>query len=186
MGEDLARPERLAVRTPMQWSRHRNGGFSGASPEQLVVAPVDDPHYTFKRVNVEAQQGLPGSVLSDTQRFVRTRQGMRELIGEASLVRVDAPSVFGVRYDEGETGSIALLFTNLSADPVAFDLDVSGLDSLVDVLSDRPYPDVCGTPLRIELDGYGYRWLRHEELTLPPGHHGRMSRGRAESNEPRQ
>lgn len=175
MGEDLSRPERLAVRTPMQWSRHRNGGFSGAPLDTLVVAPVDDPQYAYARVHVEAQQGVPGSVLSDTQRFVRTRQGMRELIGDASVVRIDAPSVFGIRYDERETGSVAVLFTNLSEQPVTFDFVAPGLESLVDVLSDRPYPEVRGTPLRVELDGYGYRWLRHEELTLPPDHRGRAS-----------
>jgi maltose alpha-D-glucosyltransferase/alpha-amylase len=176
MGEDLSRPERLAVRTPMQWSRHRNGGFSGAPADRLIVAPVNDPQYAYPRVNVEAQQGVPGSVLTDTQQFIRTRQGMRELIGKASIVPVGAPSVFGVRYDEGETGSTALLFTNLSADPASFDLDVPGLDPLVDVLSDRPYPEARGRPLRIEIDGHGYRWMRHEELTLPPGHHGRAPR----------
>lgn len=177
MGEDLARPERLAVRTPMQWSRHRNGGFSGAPPERLVVAPVSDPAYAPERINVEAQLGVPGSVLTDTQRFVYTRQGMRELIGHSRIARFDAPSVFGVRYDEPETGSIAVLLTNLAPEPVAFDLDEPDLHSLVDVLSDRPYPAVAGRPLRISIDGYGYRWLRHEELTLPPGHRGDVSPG---------
>jgi maltose alpha-D-glucosyltransferase / alpha-amylase len=176
MGEDLSRPERLSVRTPMQWSRHRNGGFSGAPPERLTVAPVDDPAYVPERINVEAQLGVPGSVLTDTQRFVHTRQGMRELVGRSRIARVDAPSVFGVRYDEPETGSIALLFTNLAADPVTFELDEPDVPALVDVLSDRPYPAIESRPLRIEIGGYGYRWLRHEELTLPPDHHGRSRR----------
>ncbi|MFC0676354.1 alpha-amylase family protein [Lysobacter korlensis] len=173
MGDDLARPERLAVRTPMQWSRRRNGGFSAAAADELVVAPVDDADYGYARVNVEAQLGVPGSVLSQTQTFIRTRQGMRELIGDACLAKCDAPSVFGVRYDEPETGSVAVLFTNLGAEPVSFEFDAPDLTTLVDVLSDRPYPPIEGSPLRIEMDGYGYRWLRHEELTLPPGHRGR-------------
>lgn len=172
MGEDLERTERLAVRTPMQWSRDRNGGFSGAPPERLTVAPVSDPAFAPERINVEAQLGVPGSVLTDTQRFVYTRQGMRELVGRSRIARFDAPSVFGVRYDEPETGAIALLFTNLAAEPVSFELDEPDVPALVDVLSDRPYPAIESRPLRVELDGYGYRWLRHEELTLPPGRHG--------------
>ena len=36
MGEDLGLSERIAVRTPMQWSAEANGGFSTASPDKLI------------------------------------------------------------------------------------------------------------------------------------------------------
>ena len=35
-GDDLSLPDRLSVRTPMQWSSRVNGGFSTAAPEDLV------------------------------------------------------------------------------------------------------------------------------------------------------
>jgi Glycosidases len=37
MGEDLDAEGRLAVRTPMQWTSGRNGGFSTADPDRLPV-----------------------------------------------------------------------------------------------------------------------------------------------------
>lgn len=61
MGDDLRRPERLAVRTPMQWSAEPNGGFSDAPVERLVVAPIDDGPFACSRVNVAAQEKAPDS-----------------------------------------------------------------------------------------------------------------------------
>ena len=40
MGEDLEADGRMAVRTPMQWSASRNGGFSTAPPSRLVQRVV--------------------------------------------------------------------------------------------------------------------------------------------------
>jgi maltose alpha-D-glucosyltransferase/alpha-amylase len=167
MGDDLSRPERLAVRTPMQWSDECNGGFSSAPPDRLVVAPVSDPRFGPGQVNVEAQTGVQGSTLSNLQRFVRTRQGMREFAGAARLARFDAPSVLGLRYDDAESGSSAFVFTNLGAEPAEFDLDEDDAGSLADVLADRSYAPVTGTPPRIAIDGHGYRWLRRREVVKP-------------------
>src|SRR5690606_21199381 len=40
MGEDLEAEGRMAVRTPMQWSPEKNGGFSTAPPSRLFARPV--------------------------------------------------------------------------------------------------------------------------------------------------
>lgn len=166
MGEDLSRPERLAVRTPMQWSDADNGGFSCAPRETLIAPPVTGGAFGFERTNVQAQLGRADSTLARMQAFIRTRRGLRELIGSSHIVRVDAASVFGLRYDDAETGSSAYVFTNLADTAVEFTLTEPQAQALVDVLGDREYP-AAGCPARLQLSGYGYRWLRTGETGAP-------------------
>ncbi|HVK99052.1 MAG TPA: maltose alpha-D-glucosyltransferase, partial [Dongiaceae bacterium] len=43
MGDNIYLGDRDGVRTPMQWSPDRNGGFSRADPARLVLPPIMDP-----------------------------------------------------------------------------------------------------------------------------------------------
>src|SRR3546814_10389417 len=63
MGDNIYLGDRDGVRTPMQWSPDRNGGFSRANPQQLYLPTVMDTIYGFQAVNVERQQGDPSSPL---------------------------------------------------------------------------------------------------------------------------
>ncbi len=63
MGDNLYLGDRDSVRTPMQWTPDRNGGFSRADFAQLYLPPLMDPVYGFSAVNVEAQQRNPSSFL---------------------------------------------------------------------------------------------------------------------------
>ena len=63
MGENLAVPGRLAVRTPMQWTAGRNGGFSPAKPSRLT-APLTTGPYGPAHVNVQDQRSDPDSLLA--------------------------------------------------------------------------------------------------------------------------
>ena len=67
MGDNLSLPERMSVRTPMQWSSEPQGGFSKAVKPFLPV--IDDPVYGFRRVNVAAQRRDPDSLLNWTERL---------------------------------------------------------------------------------------------------------------------
>ena len=60
MGDNIFLGDRDGVRTPMQWSVDRNGGFSRADPAQMVgLPPIMDPIYGFQAVNVESQARDP-------------------------------------------------------------------------------------------------------------------------------
>src|SRR5471030_3261701 len=61
MGDNIYLGDRDGVRTPMQWSIDRNGGFSRADPASLVLPPIMDPQYGYLSVNVETQAGDPHS-----------------------------------------------------------------------------------------------------------------------------
>ena len=79
MGDNIFIGDRDGVRTPMQWSVDRNGGFSRADPAKLVLPPIMDPIYGFQAVNVEAQASDPHSLLNWMRRMlaVRPAQGVR-------------------------------------------------------------------------------------------------------------
>ena len=59
MGDNVYLGDRDGVRTPMQWTGDRNGGFSRADFAQLYLPPLMDPVFGFQAVNVEAQLRSP-------------------------------------------------------------------------------------------------------------------------------
>ena len=74
MGDNYFLGDRDGVRTPMQWSADRNGGFSRANPQQLYLPPIMDPIYGFEAVNVEAQQNDASSLLNWMRRMIAVRK----------------------------------------------------------------------------------------------------------------
>ncbi len=79
MGDNFYLGDRDGVRTPMQWSADRNGGFSRADPQRLFLPPIMDPIYGYETVNVEAQQTHPSSLFNWTKRMIAVRQTHRRL-----------------------------------------------------------------------------------------------------------
>lgn len=158
MGEDLSRPERLAVRTPMQWSNEVNAGFSCAETARLVVEPIDEGPFSYRTLNVYAQTLRDDSLLAKTGNMIRSRIGLREIgEGKACPVDVGVPSVFAIRHDADST---VLMLVNLADEEVTVEIHDKDLEQLVDILADSDYEQPEGHPLRLRLSGYGYRWLR--------------------------
>ena len=79
MGDNIYLGDRDGVRTPMQWSPDRNGGFSRADPARLFLPAIQDPIYGHQAVNVEAQQRSPASLLSWTRRMLAIRPELPRL-----------------------------------------------------------------------------------------------------------
>ncbi len=74
MGDNIYLGDRDGVRTPMQWTGDRNGGFSRADFAQLYSPPLMDPVYGYQAVNVEAQLRTPTSLLRWLRRFIGLRR----------------------------------------------------------------------------------------------------------------
>lgn len=73
---------RTGARTPLQWNREANAGFSSAAPEQLYL-PVDpDP----ERPNVADQEADPGSLLNAIRRLSALRLSHRALHAEGDFI----------------------------------------------------------------------------------------------------
>jgi maltose alpha-D-glucosyltransferase / alpha-amylase len=152
MGDDLSLDQRDAVRTPMQWSRGPNAGFSRAPRRQCTLPVIGRGPYAYRQVNVADQYRDPASLLHFVRRAVRARRELREFGGTWEQVRVKEPPVLALRYRHDESRLIAVY--NLAERPVR----VRGLDAdgLTDAFCNREY----GRPgASVELDGYGFRWL---------------------------
>jgi maltose alpha-D-glucosyltransferase/alpha-amylase len=74
MGDNVYLGDRDGVRTPMQWTGDRNGGFSRADFAQLYAPPLMDPVFGYQAVNVEAQLRTPSSQLRWLRRFISLRK----------------------------------------------------------------------------------------------------------------
>ena len=74
MGDNIYLGDRNGVRTPMQWTSDRNGGFSRCDPARLYLPVIMDPVYGHQSVNVEAQQRSPSSFLNWMKRLIGVRR----------------------------------------------------------------------------------------------------------------
>jgi maltose alpha-D-glucosyltransferase/alpha-amylase len=158
MGEDLRLDGRTAVRTPMQWAPGPGAGFSTAAPEQLV-RPIATGAFGPDRVSVAAQARSEDSLLRVLTRLVHARREAPELgWGTSTLLENEPPALLAQRSDW--QGSTVVTVHNLSASPVGAELDlgaeVEGVDDLLELREHR----VEGGRLRVDLDPYGYLWLR--------------------------
>jgi maltose alpha-D-glucosyltransferase/alpha-amylase len=167
MGEDLDLPERMPVRTPMQWSSERHGGFSTADDDTQLVRPMSaGGKFGYKRVNVTQQRIDPDSLLNWFARLIRTRKECPEFgWGRYELIDTGQPTAFAHCCQWDEAGSVVAVH-NLSRKPcdVTLKLEVEPGAQFIDMFSDRAYEPLSGRKLSFELSGYGYRWLRMGEL----------------------
>jgi maltose alpha-D-glucosyltransferase / alpha-amylase len=167
MGEDLALPERNAIRTPMQWDSTANAGFSTATAERLIRPVVRDERFGYKGLNVVVQRRDPESLLTWFQRMLDTLRECSEVgAGEHEVIHVESPQVVAHRAFTPR-GSV-LFVHNLGDRPVTVRLSHVGSDAeqLVDLFDDQDYGPVDLE--RVDIDAYGYRWIRLAENHSAP------------------
>jgi maltose alpha-D-glucosyltransferase/alpha-amylase len=156
MGENLAIPDRYAVRSPMQWSSDPHGGFTKAAD---AVRPVTDGDFSPEHVNVHDQRRDPDSLLRFMQHLILSRRERPEFgWGAVTLIESAAPSLLCHRCDW--QGSTVIAIHNLAGDEAAATLplgaDVHAVD---DVLEGHPFEVAEGGRLDVRLSAYGYLWL---------------------------
>jgi trehalose synthase len=161
MGENLAADQRLAVRTPMQWTAGRNGGFSTA-PAADLVSPVVRGAYAPKSVNVAQQRSDPESMHAFVRSLVRAYRECPELgWGAFDLLDCDQPGVLAHRCTWQDRSVVAL--HNLTDRAVSGTVSLPegvGPDRLAEPLGDvRLETDRQGR-LAVRLGRFGHLWLQ--------------------------
>jgi trehalose synthase len=161
MGENLDADGRLAVRTPMQWTSGRNGGFSEAAPSRLP-GPVVTGGFGPEFVNVADQRRDPESLLSFMKLLIRRYRECPELgWGTFTVLDQPHPEVLAhlCAWDDGALVAVH----NLSPQPRSVPLRLEDCDSshrLEDLLRTASTPVADDGSIELALEGYGYRWLR--------------------------
>jgi trehalose synthase len=162
MGENLDIDGRLAVRTPMQWTGLRNGGFSNAAPSRLR-RPVTGGSFGPAHVNVAAQRNDPDSLLAFVTLLIKRYRESPEL-GWADFSVLDQPHHHVLAHECVWDDRRIVAVHNLSPDGCTVPLTLEGCDSshdLRDLVGDSGGAEIDDRGhVEVTLDGYGYRWLR--------------------------
>ncbi len=172
MGDNIHLGDRDGVRTPMQWSPDRNGGFSRANPASLVLPTIMDPIYGYEAVNVEAQSADQHSLLNWTRRMLAVRKRHRSF-GRGTfgyLYPGNRKILAYLREFEGET---ILCVCNLSRTAQAAELDLSAFTGRVPVelVGGVSFPPIGQLHYLLTLPPYGFYWfLLATEAAMPAWH----------------
>jgi len=166
MGENPEIAGRGSVRTPMQWTDGKNGGFSHASPSRLV-SPIPGDGYAPTHVNVQQQRNDDGSLLQFIRHLV-SRYRVSPEIGwgtfEALEHNGEGVLAHAVNSDVGRM--IAL--HNFTEVPVRLQVEIGAVEegtTLVDLHGPGRIPVDPGGRVEFELGPFGFEWLR----VSPPG-----------------
>jgi len=174
MGDNIFLGDRHGVRTPMQWSDDRNGGFSRADPASLIAPAIMDPLYGFQAVNVEAQTHDTHSLLNWTRRMLAVRK-QQKAFGRGNLKMLAPANRRILAYlreytnPEGVT-EIILCVANMSRASQAGELDLSNYAGKVPVemIGGTSFPTITKLNYLLTLPPYGFYWfLLADETQMP-------------------
>lgn len=173
MGDNVYLGDRDGVRTPMQWSSDRNGGFSACDPQRLYLPPVMDPIYGYSTVNVEAQARNPSSLLNWMKRLIAVCK-QHSAFGMGTLRFLYPGNRKVLAYLREHEGEMLLCVANLSRSAQAVELDLSRFRGRVPVelMGRSPFPPIGDLPYLLTLPGYGFYWFVLPEQADAPRWHG--------------
>lgn len=124
------------ARTPFQWNRSRNAGFTSGTPWIMV-----NPNYP--EINAEEQLSRPDSVYAFYQKLIRLRHKNEIVIsGRYTGLAVDDPAVFAYTRTLGD--QVWLVICNFTDQEAEFDwtsyLKTDYPDNILGNLDDTNYP----------------------------------------------
>jgi maltose alpha-D-glucosyltransferase/alpha-amylase len=171
MGDNIYLGDRNGVRTPMQWSSDRNGGFSRADPARLYASPVQDPVYGYQAINVEAQERFAFSPLNWMKRLVAMRKQHR-VFGRGSLEFVACPNRKVLAYLRRDDRETILIVVNLSRAVQPAELDLRPFAGLIPTEMNglTEFPRIGDPPYFLTLGPYASYWfaLQRDPMTVTP------------------
>ena len=161
MGDNIYLGDRDSVRTPMQWSPDRNGGFSKSDFAQLYLPPLMDAVYGFQAVNVEAEMKNPSSMLHWMRRMLQVRK-QHPLFGVGSfeVVHADNPSMLAFIRELDD--DVVLCVNNLSSRAQPVELPLQRFDGYtpIELLGRVPFPCIGELPYLLTLPPHGFLWFQ--------------------------
>jgi maltose alpha-D-glucosyltransferase/alpha-amylase len=164
MGDNIYLGDRNGVRTPMQWTPDRNGGFSRADPARLYAPTIMDPIYGYESVNVEAQSRSLSSLLSATKRLISVRKSTLAF-GRGTMTFIRPPNRSVLCYVRQYKDEVILCVANLSRSAQATELDLSAWKDRIplEMLGRTRFPAIGDLPYMITLAPYGFYWFQLKE-----------------------
>ena len=169
MGDNIFLGDRDGVRTPMQWSPDRNGGFSRADPPRLALPPIQDALYGYDVVNVEAQERDSHSLLNWVKRMLAVRKEYQAFgRGRQRFLKPRNRKVLAYVREFGD--ETILCVANLGSTSQAVELDLAEFAGRVPVelSGETPFPAIGQLHYLLTLPPYGFYWFRLAEDVQAP------------------
>ncbi|HJT18828.1 MAG TPA: maltose alpha-D-glucosyltransferase [Nitrospira sp.] len=173
MGDNIHLGDRNGVRTPMQWTADRNGGFSKADSASLYLPVIGDSVFGYQTANVEAQMQTPHSLLHWMRRLIAVRKRYQAFgRGSIQFLRPRNEKVLAFLRRHGET--VLLLVHNLAGSAQAVELDLSLFDGAtpIELFDGSRFPRVGRSPYVLTLGPYGYYWFALDRPNASEGTYG--------------
>jgi maltose alpha-D-glucosyltransferase/alpha-amylase len=161
MGDNIYLGDRNGVRTPMQWTGDRNGGFSRADPARLYAPPIMDPVCGYQAINVEAQERSPFSLLSWMKRMIGLRK-QHKVFGRGSIEFLPARNRKVLVYVRKFEEDTILCIANLARTVQPVELDLSQYRGMipVEMLGLTEFPRIGELPYFLTVGPYAFYWFR--------------------------
>ena len=165
MGDNVYLGDRDGVRTPMQWSGDRNGGFSRADFAQLYAPPLMDPVYGYQAVNVEAQLRTSNSLLRWLKRFIALRKE-HPVFGFGTYEPLEPSNHRIFAHVRRYEGNLVLCVHNLARTAQAVELDLGEFQGRYpeEMFGRVRFPRIGELPYLLTLAPRGFFWF---VLTAP-------------------
>ena len=169
MGDNIYLSDRDGVRTPMQWSIDRNGGFSRSDPARLFLPPIQDPVYGYATVNVESQSRSPSSMINWLRKLISVRQGYK-VFGRGTLSFLTPANRKVIAYVRAYENDAVLCVANLarSAQQVALDLSAYKGRVPVEMIGWSAFAAIGDDRYVLTLPGHGFYWFLLSDSAQAP------------------
>jgi maltose alpha-D-glucosyltransferase / alpha-amylase len=166
MGDNVHLGDRDGVRTPMQWTEDRNGGFSRADPGSMVLPPIMDSVYGYAALNVEAQTKDQHSLLNWMRRMLTLRRS-HKVFGRGAFQFLYPRNRRILAYTREYEGETVLCVANLARTPQAVELDLAAYTGRVPIELTGPssFPPIGQLNYLLTLPPYAFYWFELKAST---------------------
>ncbi len=166
MGDNFYLGDRDGVRTPMQWSANRNGGFSEANPQKLYLPLILSPEYHYEIVNVEMQAANPSSLLWFMKRMIDLRKKHKAFSrGDFRFLMTDNPKILAFTRSYEEEALLIVINLSRYAQPTELDLKEFEGYQPVELQSKNKFPVIKDTRYFLSLGGHNYQWFSLQKIS---------------------
>lgn len=160
MGDNIWLYDRNGVRTPMQWNDRLNAGFSEAKPETLYAPVIDNEEFSYKVINVEAQEHDPHSLLNKMRHLIDVRK-LHPIfaLGAYEFLAKEHTKCLCILRTHSDEQVLCLFNLTNSVQQLSLDLAAFADRDIVSLIDGNSLGKIKLAETELELEPYEFQWL---------------------------